>query len=978
MIISKRKLKSKHKYKKIGLITASLILCVSAVCYSLMILFNKNIASADLTEVLCDAENIIVKNNKKFFKHKNSIFSNGSSQSNEKSLSGKYSAKVHKENQFAMSYTISNVNEGEIYEASVWKYSEYHVGTIVAQGNWNLWRQDKTAIKKNFEGWELLKIKVIIPRDIHNKELKFYVWNPDTRPAYFDDLKIIKLSEMAEFSNDLSGFGDIKILTIKIDDKGLNKLKAKRDEAFKNGILVTGNDDFVKVKLIANNNEIPAFARLKGDWLDHLKENKWSFRIKTKKNYAWNRMKEFSVQNPLTRHFIDEWVFHKLLEYEDILTPTYDFIVLHLNNKDLGIYAYEEHFTNQLLQRQRRKESVIIKFDEDGLWDARVRDYKNNFGIASFEGSEIKPFSIKNVIKSEKLLNEFKKAQNLMFQYKYGIKTTSEIFDIDKLARYYAILDITKAFHAIIWHNQRMYLNPVTEKLEPIGFDGYSAEGVFDWIHRPFIGYAINKTTDWKAGNMLINLFHDHLFVEKYISYLEKYSNEEYLHDFFSNIEMDLIKRELLLQTEFTDYKYDKSFLYNNAANIRNHLIPYEKLALKVYLQNSNKYKLILCIGSTHALPIELIGIGNNNMITSYFSKKIILPAYNKTNPIEFYDQHINGSGNMIFYKVLGLDSIYTVNINPWPAPIPSTSAQELLHSIKTMSLKSNKIYRVKDSTVIFYPGNYKVEKNVIIPEHYSVKFLAGCNLDFINYSKFISKSPVYMYGNEEEPIVISSSDGTSGGFTVLQADKKSFVKHVIFNNINALNYKGWKLEGAVTFYESDVEMTDCKFSDIHAEDALNIIRSNFIISNIIFTNCTADAFDADFCKGKITDIFFQVIGKDAFEFSGSIVEVKNCHITKIKENAVNATMEAKVVMIDITIKNSKIAISSRDLSEVDINYIELTDCEQGLVAYQQNPEYGGARIIVHNFKYGGIKRLYSIEQGSVLKIDDKVITGNK
>lgn len=130
--------------------------------------------------------------------------------------------------------------------------------------------------------------------------------------------------------------------------------------------------------------------------------------------------------------------------------------------------------------------------------------------------------------------------------------------------------------------------------------------------------------------------------------------------------------------------------------------------------------------------------------------------------------------------------------------------------------------------------------------------------------------------------------------------------------------------------------------------------------------------------KDKLTIPFFKNTGKDALEFSGSNIQVKNCHVIKAREKGINAGMDAKVSVNDLTIKDTKIAVSSTDLSEISINNIELINCEQGFVAYQQNPEYGGAKITVNNSKYEAIKRLYSVEEGSVLKIDDKVVSWNK
>jgi len=61
-------------------------------------------------------------------------------------------------------------------------------------------------------------------------------------------------------------------------------------------------------------------------------------------------------------------------------------------------------------------------------------------------------------------------------------------FDLDKLARFTALIDITKGFHTLPWHNQRFYYNPVLCVLEPIAFDCYTEYGVFPWGRNTITG----------------------------------------------------------------------------------------------------------------------------------------------------------------------------------------------------------------------------------------------------------------------------------------------------------------------------------------------------------------------------------------------------------------------------------------------------------------------------------------------------------
>ena len=91
-----------------------------------------------------------------------------------------------------------------------------------------------------------------------------------------------------------------------------------------------------------------------------------------------------------------------------------------------------------------------------------------------YEASVIKPFKESKTIENPTLYQDFLNGQKLMYQYKHQLAPPATIFDIKKMAGYFAMMDLMKITHGKAWHNQRFYFNPVLCKLEPIAFDGYS------------------------------------------------------------------------------------------------------------------------------------------------------------------------------------------------------------------------------------------------------------------------------------------------------------------------------------------------------------------------------------------------------------------------------------------------------------------------------------------------------------------------
>lgn len=232
------------------------------------------------------------------------------------------------------------------------------------------------------------------------------------------------------------------------------------------------------------------------------------------------------------------------------------------------------------------------------------------------------------------------------------------------------------------------------------------------------------------------------------------------------------------------------------------------------------------------------------------------------------------------------------------------------------------------------------------------------------------------MEGTKSSPITITSSDFSANGFTVLQANKKSRLENVVFENLNTLNFKGWTLTGAVTFFESDVDIINTKFYRNQCEDGLNIIRSDFKVESSNFENIFSDAFDSDFSTGIVTQTVFTNIGNDAIDFSGSEIFIENTQIIGASDKGISGGENSSLKVKGVKISNSNIGIASKDLSVVEVADSEITDCNYGLVLLQKKPEYGPARIVLKNTLIVNPKQKFLIEKGSVIVLDGKEIKG--
>jgi hypothetical protein len=125
-------------------------------------------------------------------------------------------------------------------------------------------------------------------------------------------------------------------LNIEMKPKHFAALAYKRDQALQRGILINQANEYVPAVIRHGDEAIDVKLRLKGDWTDHLLGDKWSFRVKVKGGSTLFGMKQLSLHHPRARNFAYEWLFHRALEREDILSLRYDFVDVTLNGKSLG------------------------------------------------------------------------------------------------------------------------------------------------------------------------------------------------------------------------------------------------------------------------------------------------------------------------------------------------------------------------------------------------------------------------------------------------------------------------------------------------------------------------------------------------------------------------------------------------------------------------------------------------------------------
>ena len=345
---------------------------------------------------------------------------------------------------------------------------------------------------------------------VNDKVLNKYV-GLDLR-NFFEYLRIAKLNLVSSFvSNKLEN------VYLEINQESILGLELQRKlRSQQSGELSDNEKTYLPAKINFKKKDYKIKIRTKGARQIHWnKKNTTSYKIDMIGDKRLWQMEEFSFQKPITRNYTYEYLFHKLLGHIGLIKINYFFINLYLNDQNLGVYAVEEAFSKELIERQYKRNGPIISLkDEVGehFPNIKYEMYSENYWISNHTNLTKRVFNI---------LNNFRgKTFNI-----------NNHFDIDKWAKYFAIMDLTGGYHGSLSKSVKLFYDPVSGLFEPIGYDMHKGAGIFDnFILADFLQennlYCsyLCEHKEWyfkffKLDNGQIN----YDFVDKYIKYLIEY-----------------------------------------------------------------------------------------------------------------------------------------------------------------------------------------------------------------------------------------------------------------------------------------------------------------------------------------------------------------------------------------------------------------------------------------------------------------------
>ena len=199
-------------------------------------------------------------------------------------------------------------------------------------------------------------------------------------------------------------------IDLKINQKNILELEFQRQNRSK----VVGSDDKIKERLnravkgslIYNDENYPIKLRVKGDRQIHYdKPLSTSYKIDLRKdNKIWG-LEEFSLQKPIVRNYVYEFIFQKLHHEMGNISLQYNLVDLSINGQDYGLYSIEEGFSKELIERHGKRNGPIygIKDESSGVYPNIIYDsYSESKWLESDRDLLESGYAILNLMKKKK------------------------------------------------------------------------------------------------------------------------------------------------------------------------------------------------------------------------------------------------------------------------------------------------------------------------------------------------------------------------------------------------------------------------------------------------------------------------------------------------------------------------------------------------------------------------------------------------
>ena len=758
---------------------------------------------------------------------------------------------------------------------------------------------------------------------------------------------------------------NIKEIKIFIKFKNFEKILKDRETALLNSI--NADPKNVSCKVSDGIKIYKCKVRLKGDLADHwLSVKRMSLRIDVKGGFI-HGMKEFSIQQPKTRQFPYDAVFHDInKEFGRLSGNTSKFYNVKVNGESWGVMNAEPIIDEKYIEINEVKRVGIFRISNQKAWaHSRINGSYPHYFISdptiniSMRGND-------KLILENSVLNEIYSHIFFSLSNKDG-----NIFERQTMIANLAYALVWGNLHTLSNANAWYVWNTYEKKLEPVLTDQAKWQNTKKYVdslrNLPFEYRIMFKNKPLKIEELNQELIKLDKFFKKNnpinnVNSLKKkffpndqrytktpiYENLSFLDENMSQVvnKINLLALSDLDSTEMSKITPEQLEQIDKISEI----FHFSDGTIRIFnlLANEIEAKDII-IGDMERNIDRTIPPSKPESLSFIDIKTNLLGYHNDPISIKFI---INGK------EKINSNTYSLTKIN-YDLDSPKTAENycEYNESENHCTLKS--VVNI-DETIIF-------NKKTIINPGTKINFREGGNLIF--------NSSIAINGTIKDPV---NFDGNGFGGIYIKNDNEqiSIIQNSNFNNLATVDSLLKRYTGSINGYGGTFKLFNVTISNGRAEDQLNLINAKVDINGLKISNATSDAFDCDFCEGTIKDINFLDVGGDGLDISGSDLEIIKMYARNIKDKAFSVGEKSLAYINDAFYDSVATGIAVKDSSVVEASNISLKNVEYDLfMTYIKKPFYkGDTKLEVKDYSVNGEfeSNVCVREKGTFLVVNDK------
>jgi hypothetical protein len=758
---------------------------------------------------------------------------------------------------------------------------------------------------------------------------------------------------------------NIKEIKIFIKFKNFEKILKDRETALLNSINADPRN--VPCKVSDGIKIYKCKVRLKGDLADHWSSAKrMSLRIDVKGGFI-HGMKEFSIQQPKTRQFPYDAVFHDInREFGRLSGNTSKFYSVKVNGESWGVMNAEPIIDQKYIEINDVKRLGIFRISNQKAWaHSRINGSYPHYFISdptiniSMRGNDI-------VMLENPTLNEIYSHIFFSLSNKDG-----SIFHRQTMVGNLAYALVWGNLHTLLNANAWYIWNTYEKKLEPVLTDQarwQNTEKYIDNLRKlPFEYKIMFKNNPLKKEELydelikLDNFFKENNPIDNVNNLKEEYfindqrftktpiyENLSFLNENILNV---VNKINLLASLDFESTKMSKITLEQ--------LEQIDKVGEIFHFSDGTIRIFNLLANEIEAKDIIIGDIKRNIDRTIPPSKPESLSFIDiNTNLLGYHSDAISVKFIINGKEIIDSNTYSLTKIN-YDLDSPKTAENYCQYNESNNDCMLKGVVNI-DETIIFN------NKTIINP---------GTKINFREGGNIIFNSSVLINGSTKDPV---SFDGNGYGGIYIKNDNEqiSIIQNSNFNNLGTVDSLLKRYTGSINGYGGTFKLVNVTISNGNAEDQLNIINAKVDINGLKISNATSDAFDCDFCEGKIKNINFLNVSGDGLDISGSDLKIIKMYARNIKDKAFSVGEKSLAYIDDAFYDSVATGIAVKDSSVVKASNISLKNIEyDAFMTYVKKPFYEGSTMLEIN-KFDNYKDEFSNicirEEGTDLIIDNK------